>query len=33
MEPLIGLVLGTLVARLAGALGVRGLRSWRRAVA
>ena len=33
MEPLIGLVLGALVARLAGALGVRGLTSWRRAVA
>jgi uncharacterized membrane protein len=33
MEPLIGLVLGTLVARLVGALGVGGLRSWRRAVA
>jgi uncharacterized membrane protein len=33
MEPLIGLVLGTLVARLVGALGVYGLTSWRRAVA
>ena len=33
MEPVIGLVVGTLVARLGGALGVRGLTSWRRAVA